>query len=65
MHKPNAFNWRQDVRPCIFLHDNRFNGRGPSKLKRVNLAPQRGSAFTAPITRPDQSDRTNSIARRL
>lgn len=61
MTKPNAFNWRQDVRPSIFLHDNRFNGHGQSKSKPVDLAPNKESHITSKAA----SDRTNSIARRL
>ena len=59
----NAFT--SGARPSIFASDNQFNGRGPSKVKRVNLAPQRGSSFTAPITTIKQADRTNSIKGRM
>lgn len=47
--------------PSLFSRSNQFNGRGPSRQKRVDLAPARGSAFMAPIATRAQSDRTNSI----
>lgn len=49
----NAFHWKAKQSP----------ERPPSaaKLKRPQMKPQRGSAFTAPITTVAQADRTNSI----
>lgn len=60
MSKPNAFTASLSI-PSIFANDNAFNGRGPSKPRRVDLKQKRGSAFTAPIMTLAQADRTQSI----
>ena len=53
MTTPNAFHWQavptKRRPPSAGVH------------KRPSLLPQRGSAFTAPITTIKQADRTNSI----